>query len=267
MTIIEVPGKIFSVTKYHLRILWALLIRELATRYGRDNIGILWIVGEPLIFTFGVVIMYSFIRPKYDHGIYLVPFVVTGYLPLTLLRHSIGQGLMCLTANNNLLYHRRIAPLHLFVSRLFMEFVGCSLAFIFVVCFFCLLGYMNPPKSIGLIYLGWFMYDWLIFGFVLFMASICVVFDVFEKFANLITYVMIPLSGTFWMIFFLPYQYRSMAMKLPLVDCEEMIRSGFLGETIHPYYSVAYTAGFAAVLSFSGLLMLKIVRPKIALLD
>ena len=41
----------------HARLLWALMMRELSTRYGRDNLGFLWLIGEPLLFTFGVLIM------------------------------------------------------------------------------------------------------------------------------------------------------------------------------------------------------------------
>ena len=36
------------------RILGALLIREMLTRYGRHNIGFLWLFVEPMIFTLGV---------------------------------------------------------------------------------------------------------------------------------------------------------------------------------------------------------------------
>jgi ABC-type polysaccharide/polyol phosphate export permease len=34
-------------------VLGALLIRELLTRYGRHNIGFLWLFVEPMIFTLG----------------------------------------------------------------------------------------------------------------------------------------------------------------------------------------------------------------------
>ena len=35
------------------RVLVALLLREMLTRYGRHNIGFLWVFVEPMIFTLG----------------------------------------------------------------------------------------------------------------------------------------------------------------------------------------------------------------------
>ena len=37
-----------------LRVIWALLLRESLTRYGRHNIGFLWLFVEPMLFTLGV---------------------------------------------------------------------------------------------------------------------------------------------------------------------------------------------------------------------
>jgi hypothetical protein len=36
-----------------LRVLYALLARELLTRYGRHNIGFVWLFAEPMLFTLG----------------------------------------------------------------------------------------------------------------------------------------------------------------------------------------------------------------------
>ena len=77
-----------SALDHHRRIIWALLLRELATRYGRENLGFLWVLGEPLLFCGSVSIMWSIIKPHYEHGIQIVPFVVTGYMPILLVRHT-----------------------------------------------------------------------------------------------------------------------------------------------------------------------------------
>jgi len=33
------------------RVLYALTMREVITRFGRENLGVLWLVGEPMLFT------------------------------------------------------------------------------------------------------------------------------------------------------------------------------------------------------------------------
>lgn len=249
--------------RLQFRIIGALLLRELATRYGRDNIGFLWLVGEPLLFCFGVMVMWSIIRPPYDHGIAVIPFVVTGYLPLTLLRHNIGQGINCIKVNSNLLYHRQITLLQLFLSRAILELAGVSLAFVVVVLAMIPFGLMEPPKSLSMVYIGWFLLDWIVFGMAMIFGSLAQFSEVVERAMNLATYVMIPLSGCFYMIAWLPYQYRANVMKIPLVNCEEMIRAGFFGEFYPTYYNIGYAVAWGLGLTFLGLILLSLVRKRV----
>jgi capsular polysaccharide transport system permease protein len=41
------------------RIIQALMMRELITRFGRENVGILWLFGEPMIFTLAVTTLWT----------------------------------------------------------------------------------------------------------------------------------------------------------------------------------------------------------------
>ena len=44
------------------RVIGALLMREIITRYGRNNIGFLWLFVEPLLLTLVMVLMWKFFR-------------------------------------------------------------------------------------------------------------------------------------------------------------------------------------------------------------
>ena len=41
------------------RVLHALLMREIITRFGRENLGVLWLVAEPMLFTLGVATLWT----------------------------------------------------------------------------------------------------------------------------------------------------------------------------------------------------------------
>ena len=41
------------------RVLYALMMREVITRFGRNNLGALWLIGEPMIFTLGIVALWT----------------------------------------------------------------------------------------------------------------------------------------------------------------------------------------------------------------
>ncbi len=247
----------------HLRIIWALLLRELATRYGRDNLGFLWVVAEPLMFCAGVLVMWSIIRPPYENGIKLIPFIVTGYAPLLLIRHMIGQGIFCAKVNSNLLYHRNISLLHLFISRSLLEFLGTTLAFAIVVAVLLPLKQIDAPESVGHVYVGWLLLTWLTFGVTLIFGSLSALSEVVERAMSLITYVMIPVSGAFYMVAWVPYQYREAVDRIPFVNCIEIIRRGFFGEFHQAYYHIGYTVAWCLVLTFLGLLSLQFIRDRL----
>src|SRR5207248_8707633 len=63
------------------RVTGALIMREIVTRYGRHNIGFMWVFAEPMMFTLGVVIVWSLLR-THTTRLPVIPFVVTGYSSL-----------------------------------------------------------------------------------------------------------------------------------------------------------------------------------------
>src|SRR5271166_3059929 len=84
----------------------ALMIRELMMRYGRGNIGFLWLVLEPMILCAGVIAVRWMIQAHEERGVPLVALILSGYMPLTLWRHITNRSINILRANVAVLYHR-----------------------------------------------------------------------------------------------------------------------------------------------------------------
>ncbi len=254
-------ARIFEAVENNLRIIWALMMRELSTRYGRNDLGFLWVIVEPLVFAGAVSVLWSIIKPPYEHGIKVVAFVVTGYLPLILIRQTVSFGTNAARVNQSLLYHRQITPLHLFVGRFGMEFLGISLAFFCIVMLLNFAGIMSPPANLLYIYGGWFLLAWITFGFALILAALTDMFEFVDKFVQVTTYILIPLSGAFFMAAWLPPSYRHMVLILPFIHCFEMIRRGFFGEfATHPYFDVPYALVWGCGFNLLGLLLVQFVR-------
>src|SRR6202789_1171942 len=97
----------FQSLAIQFRVLHALMMREVITRYGRDNLGVLWLVGEPMIFTLGVATLWS--AAKLTHGgtgIPIVAFAVTGYSSVLMWRNGTSHCIGGIDANTHLLFHR-----------------------------------------------------------------------------------------------------------------------------------------------------------------
>ena len=248
------------------RIMHALLLRELSTRYGRNNIGFLWIMGEPIIFAAGVSVLWSQIRPPYENGIPMIPFIITGYMPLILLRQVVGYSVSAVRANNTLLYHRMVTPLHIILTRSLVEFIGISMSFVVIVVVYHTLGFMDFPNhftGFSLIYGGWFLLAWVAIGLGLVMSALAEIFEAVEKVVQIITYVAIPVSGAFIMASDMTPKLRGMSMALPLIHCFEMLRRGYFGDGVVTIYNAFFAVAWAAVLSLLGLILVQFVRARV----
>src|ERR1700745_1998988 len=103
------------------RVIGALTIREIYTRVGRESLCVAWVVAEPLVFAVPVLFMWSAIRGSHEHGIAVMPFLWSGYLPILLFRHLGGRILFFIRANVPLLYHQRVKIFDIFLARAQIE--------------------------------------------------------------------------------------------------------------------------------------------------
>jgi len=238
------------------RIVVALMMRELITRYGRKGLGFAWVIGEPLIFCLGVLVLWSVARPDYEHGIRMGPFIMTGYMCLLLLRHQITLSLSALQANVGLLHHRGIAVLHLYIARNILEFLGTTAAFAVVYGVLMLLGQVSWPANLLLLYGGWFLLAFMANGLAMIFAALAIRYDVMERIVPLFTYILIPLSGVFFMVAWVPGAYRDAFLLIPLPHPIEMVRAGVFGEFVETHFDPLYALGWAALFNVTGLLLL-----------
>ena len=125
-------SKLVSGARIQAEVLGALMIRELITRFGRENIGFLWIMAEPLLFAVlvGLVWRYSMGRRTSDrHG------SVRGnglHIPCVLFRTAFGRSVNALKINSSLLYHRRVKILDIVLVRFLIEMLGAMIAYVFI---------------------------------------------------------------------------------------------------------------------------------------
>ena len=242
------------------RVIGALMLRELHTRYGRDNLGFLWMMAEPLMFATGVLILWRFLRGPYVNHLPLIPLSLFGYLPLLLFRHIVARAILCIRPNVGLLYHRQVTLLDLFLSRMAIEIAGNILAFTFAFTVLYALDLVEWPANLPLIYLGYFYMVWFSVGVASVAGALSERSDLIEKLWNPISYIMIPLSGAYIMAAWVPQEYRDLYLSLPTVSAYEMMRAGYFGDRIEAFWSQPYIAACSAVTTLLGLYLFRQAR-------
>ena len=244
-----------SVT-HHVNIVISLILREIITRYGRRGLGFFWLVGEPLMFTIAIIILWSFIKAPYQHGIRIAPFVMTGYMCLIMFRHMVSYSMAAVSGNTGLLYHKTISILHVYMARYALEFCGSTLAFFIIYVALVFLGQVGPPENIMLVYWGWFSLFILSMGIAMVLSALAAEFEILERIVPIMLYAVLPFSGVFAMAAWIPQSYRAVYLAMPLPHPVEMIRAGVFGEFVETHYSLLYPAFCGGVLILFGLLLL-----------
>lgn len=235
------------------RVISALMMRELITRFGRENIGFLWVMAEPLLFAILVGVLWTFIKGPTEHGITVVAFVASGYIPLVMFRSTISRAVRAFSANSSLLYHRQVTILDLITVRFLVELIGSMMAYLMVAILLMLFGLFPVPANLGLLLFGFFLYCFFTFSVALILAPLSEVSDTLEKFMPVTVYLMVPFSGTFNLTSWLTPDVREILLYSPPVTAMELQRYGIWGDKITPYYDVPYAIAVSMVLMLIGL--------------
>lgn len=240
--------------------LHALFVRDIMMRYGREHLGFVWVVLEPMLLTVGVLVVWSMVRGEYEHGVRIVELVLTGYMLLTLWRHQTNSMILLLRRSVSLLYHSRLSVFDIFFARTLLEFAGTTTALLFVLFSLMLVGIVGPIDDWSMVIAGWLAMAALAVGAGALTLAATEHNETLEKFIQPAQYLIVPLSGTFFMVDWLPEGIHDLVLLNPMVHCFEMLRAGFFGPSVQTHYSVAYTVGCAGVLNFFGIVAIKRIR-------
>lgn len=86
-----------SAWRVQQRIVVALLMREILTRFGRHNIGFLWLFVEPMLFTLGVTALWTATKSVHGSNLPIVAFALTGYSSVLLWRNMPSRCILAVT--------------------------------------------------------------------------------------------------------------------------------------------------------------------------
>lgn len=238
-----------------LRVIHALLLREIITRYGRHGLGVLWIMLEPMLFTLGVAGIWYLAKLHTVSNIPIIAFAITGYSSILLWRNVSNRCVKAIEPNLALMYHRNVKVLDIFLARFLLEFVGASASIAVLTFFFAGIGTMQWPHDILIILAGWLLLAWFAMALGLIVGAISERSELIERVWHVITYLLFPLSGAMYMVDWLPKAAQGAVLWLPMVHGVEMIRHGYFGGVIPTHENPVYFATANLVMTLFGLVL------------
>lgn len=239
------------------RVISALLVREMLTRYGRNNIGFLWLFVEPMLFTLMVVLIRSHAGSFYQGEIPMVAFAITGWPSVMLWRNMPSRCIGAMKSNRSLLHHRQVKILDIYIARIALEMMATTTAVVMLSAILCAVGWLTPPEDILQAFAGWTLLGWFGAGLALTVASLSERYVIVQQLWRPASYILMPVSGVAFVVDALPPGLQQMALWIPMLNAVELFRDGWFGSTFHAHYDVAYVIGFNLCLTLAGLSLVR----------
>ncbi len=247
------------------RIISALVSRDIIAIYGRQGLGVGWVVAEPLSFAVPVLTLWYFVRAPFEHGTAIMPILWSGYMPILLFRHIGSSALHFIRGNSGLLYHRRITLLDIFVARCFLEILQNIIASLIVYIMFYSIGALPVPRDFPMLLVGYLFMAWWCVTVGLFVGALSERAAWVDKIWNTYAYTYMFYSGFFFLADWIPANLRTFALLQPSLQAYEMIRAGLLGGQIESHYSIGYTVLSLMLLTWLGLVALRAGRKHVVI--
>jgi len=246
-------------------VIGALMMRELHTRFGRENIGYLWVFAEPMILASTVAAIHARTGGHSLGAMQPVPFALVGYCVFILFRSVVLRAEGTLEANRPLLYHRMVTVSDMLIARALLEGASTVMALALLLGGAVVLGLAEPPARPVALLGAMLLMLWFAFG----LSALVCAGSYFSRAAGRllhpVIYLALPLSGAFFMLKWIPEPFRGMLAWSPLTQLFELVRYGQFSVADLTYVDLPYIVGWCLALSFIGLLTLSVLRTRLHL--
>lgn len=240
-----------------IRVIKALIMREVITRFGRHNIGFLWLFLEPMLFTLGVTALWTAMKATHGSSLPITGFALTGYSSLIIWRNCSNRAVKAIEVNHSLLYHRNVRVVDIFLARAILEIVGVTTSMVVLTFVFVATDLMKIPSDLFTIVIGWLLMAWFAFALSLIVGAASERSEIIERVWHIFTYLMFPLSGAAFMLDWFPKNIQDLLSWVPMVHGTEMIRHGYFGNEVRTYENPAYFALVNTVMLLIGLALVR----------
>jgi capsular polysaccharide transport system permease protein len=243
------------------RVIHALLLRELQTRFGRGHLGFLWLFLEPLLLAAGIGLLKT-LAGGMHLPVPLFLFAAVGYAPYFAFRAIINRASTAFQANMTLMYHRQVRLLDIMIARNLLEMAAVMCVLLLVVAGTSwITGFV--PNSAPTVIAALLLIFAFANGLGLLVAAGAARWEVMDKIIHPLTYLALPFSGALFALHYMPPSWRETLLWNPQANLHEMIRDGMFGDLIPAYYDLTYTLVWVVVVNLLGIAAVRAVRAKL----
>lgn len=242
-------------TVTHMRVVTALLIREMEARFGSKPGGYLWALLDPAAHVLVLTIAFQAIARAPALGTSFPLFFATGYIAFQFYQAMVSYVNAAVRANKSLLSYPNVAPIDTVVARYFLQFATTIM--VAVVVLGTIAAWMRVPPELSWLPIleAAFAGSMLGLGIGLINNVMFVKYPLYEKIFSIVNRPLYMISGVFFLPDMIPPPYRDIVLLNPLVHVIMRFRTGFYDEYRAIGLDMGYTYTFAFLTLFFGMLL------------
>jgi capsular polysaccharide transport system permease protein len=253
-------GRAFSIQR---RVVHALFLRELKTRFGKHRLGYVWAFLEPavhMLVLFGVLgLLARHVMPDISFPV----FLVCGLVPYFMFSNISLRSLTAIEANLGLLSYRPVHPVDTLIARALLETMLSASVFVLLVAVLWLAGEAVTLADIPALFAVWGLLTVFSMGVGLVFMVIGHEFPVSEKFIPLLMRPLYFGSAIMYSPANLPPEFRAWVTWNPLAHAVELLRHVVVPTYPVEHVSLGYLAVCALVVCFAGVAVYKAREPSL----
>jgi len=259
------PSAFLEALNIQAGVIGALILRELHTRFGRENIGYLWLFAEPMLLAVAVALLHNGHQLPIAGGIRPIPFAIAGYTLFIMFRSVVSRAETVLEANRPLLHHRPVTLVDMLIARSVLEVVSTTGVLTLLLVGVWALNLADPPARIEAVMAAIALMFWFSLGLAMLVTTASHLSPIVGRLVHPLLYLSMPLSGAFFSVAWLPSGVRDLVVWIPLVPIFELLKTGQFAGFSSPYISLLYVVGWCSALTLVGLYGLSYLRSRVEL--
>ncbi|MGL4823127.1 MAG: ABC transporter permease, partial [Plesiomonas shigelloides] len=247
----------FRIRFQSLRVIFALLMREMTTSFGRSKLGYLWAVLEPVggiaVLTLGFSILFR--QPPLGDSFAL--FYATGFIPFACYTNTYAQVSSALKANRSLLFYPAVTFIDVIIARVLLVVLTQFAIWTIVISGILLFENTGAHLDISRIALSFISAIAVGTAIGLVNATLFELIPSWQQIWGILNRPIFFLSCIFFVFESMPPGIQTFLWWNPLVHVIGTMRDGVYSEYAGDYISLLYVIAFALVLAVIGLLNMR----------
>jgi capsular polysaccharide transport system permease protein len=244
------------------RVLFALIMREMTTRYGRSAGGYVWAVLEPAGTLAMLSFVFSFIARRPALGDNFPIFFATGYMAFHFYMDVSRVVSASVVANRALLTFPRVTIMDTIIARFLLQLI--TLTSVTFLIFSVLLTIFDDQIAVNFrhIFIASALASFLGLGVGVLNSVLFVSSPTWQTTFGIINRPLFLISGVFFTFEDMPRAVREILWWNPLMHVTALMREGFYPIYDPDWVSVSYVLFFASVPFLAGVLLMRTLRAK-----